>query len=92
MKQIILIFLCLAAMLSGCGSKVPEHLKNPKTEFLHVEDYERSEYAVPSNYRLLRDGIYAVLDENGTVTGFMKLIEENGVYHWEECSSEEAYL
>lgn len=92
MKQILItVLLCLPMLLSGCGSKVPEHLKNPKTEFLQVEDYQRTEYSIPSNYRLIKNGIYAVLDDNGNITGFMKLIEENGAYRWEESSSEEAY-
>lgn len=92
MKRILIMILaCLILILSGCGSKVPEHMKNPKTEFLQVEDYQRSEYSIPSNYRLIKDGVYAVLDENDNVIGFMKLIEENGEFRWEESSSDEAY-
>lgn len=92
MKRLfILILLCTVIALSGCRSKVPEHMKNSKTEFLQVEDYKRSEYLIPSNYRLVKNGIYAVLDENDNVTGFMKLIEENGDYRWEESNSDEAY-
>lgn len=92
MKRFLIIILaCLILLLSGCGSKVPEHMKNQKTEFLQVEDYQRAEYSIPSNYRLIKNGIYAVLDENDNVTGFMKLIEENGEYRWEESSSDEAY-
>ena len=87
----VFILLCSVLVLSGCGSKVPECMKNPKTEFLQVEDYKRSEYSIPSNYRLVKNGIYAVLDENDNVTGFMKLIEENGDYRWEESNSDEAY-
>lgn len=90
-RMVIAILLCLVLMLSGCGSKVPEHMKNPRTEFLQVQDYQRAEYSIPSNYRLIKDGIYAVLDENNNVTGFMKLIVENGEYCWVESNSEEAY-
>lgn len=90
-RLIVFILLCSVLILSGCGSKVPEHMKNSKTEFLQVEDYKRSEYSIPSNYRLVKNGIYAVLDENDNVTGFMKLIEENGDYRWEESNSDEAY-
>ena len=90
-KIMLLLLICVLVLMSGCGSKVPEHLKNPKTEFMIVEDYMKAEYSIPPNYRLIKDGIYAVLDESGTVTGFMKLIEENGDYRWEERSSEEAY-
>ena len=92
MKRVLLFFLlCIVLMLSGCDSKVPEHMKNPKTEFLQVEDYQRTEYSIPSNYRLIKNGVYAVLDDNDNVTGFMKLIEENGEYRWEESNSDEAY-
>lgn len=91
MKQILFVVLLCLLLLTGCGSKVPEHLKNPKTEFLQVEDYQKADYSIPSNYRLIKNGIYAVLDENGSITGFMKLIEENGEYRWEESSSDEAY-
>lgn len=92
MKRVLLFFLlCIMLLLSGCGSKVPEHMKNPKTEYLQVEDYQRAEYSIPSNYRLIKNGIYAVLDDNDTVIGFMKLIEENGECRWEESNSDEAY-
>lgn len=90
-RLIVFILLFVILVMSGCVSKVPEHMKNPKTEFLQVEDYKRSEYSIPSNYRLVKNGIYAVLDENDNVTGFMKLIEENGDYRWEESNSDEAY-
>lgn len=90
-RLIVFILLFVILVMSGCGSKVPEHMKNPKTEFLQVEDYKRSKYSIPSNYRLVKNGIYAVLDENDNVTGFMKLIEENGDYRWEESNSDEAY-
>lgn len=92
MKQcLITVLLILLVLLSGCGSKVPEHLKNPKTEFLQVEDYRKAEYSIPPNYRLIKNGIYAVLDENDNITGFMKLIEENGEFRWKKSNSEEAY-
>lgn len=92
MKQILIaVLLCLLMLLSGCGSNVPEHLKNPKTEFLQVEDYQRTEFSIPSYYRLIRNGVYAVLDDSDSIIGYMKLIEENGEYRWEESSSEEAY-
>ena len=90
-RYCLLISLCLLLVLSGCGSKIPEHMKNSKTEFLQVEDYRKAEYSIPTNYRLIKNGIYAVLDENDNVTGFMKLIEENGEYRWVESNSEEAY-
>ena len=90
-RLIVFILLCVVLVMSGCGSKVPEHMKNPRTEFLQVEDYKRSEYSIPSNFRLVKNGIYAVLDENDNVIGFMKLIEENGDYRWEESNSDEAY-
>lgn len=92
MKRIPLLFLLIALLLlSGCTSKVPEHMKNPKTEFLVVEDYKRPDYSVPENYRLIKNGIYAVLDESENITGFMKLVEKEGVYTWVESSFEEAY-
>lgn len=90
MRLLLLALVSLLLILSGCGSKVPEYLKNPKTDFVQVEDYQRPQYAIPSNYRLIQNGIYAVLDENNII-GYMKLIEENGEYHWEQCSAEEAY-
>lgn len=92
MKRMSLLFLLFALLLlSGCASKVPEHMRNPKTEFLVVEDYKRPDYSVPENYRLLKNGIYAVTDESGNITGFMKLVEKDGVYTWVESSFEEAY-
>lgn len=90
-RNLLFVFFCTVFMLVGCGSKVPEHMKNPKTEFIQVEDYQKSENSIPSNYRLVKPGIYAVLDEEENVTGFMKMIEENGISYWEECSPEEAY-
>lgn len=90
-RLLILALVSLLLILSGCGSKVPEYLKNPKTDFVQVEDYQRPQYEIPSNYRLIQKGIYALLDENNNITGYMKLIEENGAYHWEQCGAEEAY-
>ena len=91
MKQCLFAgLLCLLLLLSGCGSKVPEHLRNSKTEFLRIENYRRADYPVPPNYRLIKNGIYAVLDEDGNITGFMKLVEEDGGYRWEESNAEEA--
>ena len=73
---------CLIILLCGCGSKVPETMKNPKTEFIKVEDYKRPEFVVPSNYRLIKNGIYAVLDENGNIEGYMKLVKDGEEYVW----------
>ncbi len=89
MKRIIISLLLVVLVLSlcGCGSKVPEHIKNPKTEYIEVKDYERADYSIPANYRLVQNGIYAVLDENDIVIGYMRLVEDNGVYRWEETSS-----
>lgn len=92
MKRFLILALgSLLLILSGCGSKVPEYLKNPKTDFVQVEDYQRPQYSIPSNYRLIQNGIYAVLDENNNIIGYMKLIEENSEYHWEQCGADEAY-
>lgn len=85
MIYLLMVFLLLS--LCGCGSRVPEHIKNPKTEYVEVKDYERAKYDIPANYRFIRDGIYAVLDENNTVVGYMRLIEKNGIYRWEEANS-----
>lgn len=89
MRKIMIYLLTLFLLLSlcGCGSKVPEHIKNPKTEYIEIEDYKRTDYSIPANYRLISNGIYAVLDENNTVVGYMRLIEENGIYRWEEANS-----
>lgn len=82
---------CLIILLCGCGSKVPETMKNPKTEFIKVEDYKRPEFVVPSNYCLIKNGIYAVLDENGNIEGYMKLVKDGEEYVWVKSSFEEAY-
>lgn len=86
-----IIVVCLMTLLCGCGSKVPETMKNPKTEFIRVEDYERPEYVIPSNYRLTKNGIYAVLNENGSIEGYMKLVKDGEEYVWIESSFNEAY-
>lgn len=85
MIYLLIVFLLLS--LCGCGNRVPEHIKNPKTEYVEIKDYERAKYDIPANYRFIRDGIYAVLDENNTVIGYMRLIEKNGIYRWEEANS-----
>ena len=82
--SLLTVFLLLS--LCGCGSKVPEHIKNPKTEYIDVKDYERASIDIPANYRLIQNGIYAVLDENDLVTGYMRLVEENGEYRCEKAS------
>ena len=38
----------------------------------------------------MKNGSYVVLDEAGNITGFMKLVEEDGGYRWEESHAEEA--
>ena len=44
MKQCLFAgLLCLLLLLSGCGSKVPEYLRNSKTEFLRIENYRRAD-------------------------------------------------
>lgn len=86
-----IIVVCLMTLLCGCESKVPETMKNPKTEFIRVEDYERPEYVIPSNYRLIKNGIYAVLNENGSIEGYMKLVKDGEEYVWIESSFNEAY-
>jgi len=90
-RLILMLLICVLFVLSGCGSKVPEHLKNPRTEYIEVGDYQRAEYTVPANYRLIKDGVYAVLDDDGKVIGFMKLIQKDGEYKWIESNSDEAY-
>ena len=87
MRKITIFLLTVFLLLSlcGCGSKVPEHIKNSKTEYIDVKDYERASIDIPANYRLIH-GIYAVLDENDLVTGYMRLVEENGEYRWEKAS------
>lgn len=82
---------CLIILLCGCRSKVPETIKNPKTGFIKVEDYKSPEFVIPSNYRLIKNGIYAVLDENGNIEGYMKLVKDGEEYVWVKSSFEEAY-
>lgn len=93
MRKAVLVLLTAGIFISlcGCSQQIPECLKNPKTEYVVVEDYKRAEYEIPGNYRLIKNGVYAVLNEDDTVIGYMKLIEENGTYHWEQSSSQEAY-
>ena len=86
-----IIVVCLMTLLCSCGSKVPETMKNPKMEFIRAEDYERPEYVIPSNYRLIKNGIYAVLNENGSIEGYIKLVKDGEEYVWIESSFNEAY-
>ena len=90
MLILALVFCLLLPALSGCGSKVPEAIKNPNTQFLEIHEYEKKEYIVPENYRQLRDGIYAVLDANGAIIGYKKLVERNNQYVWLECDASES--
>lgn len=46
---------------------------------------------IPSNYRLIKNGIYAVLNENGSIEGYMKLVKDGEEYVWIESSFNEAY-
>ena len=66
-------------------------MKNPKTEFLVIEDYKRPDYSVPENYRVIKNGIYAGWDESENITGFMKLVEKEGINTRVESSFEESY-
>lgn len=93
MKKMILLLLVLiiALELCGCESKVPERLRNSKTEYLQIVDFQKSEFFIPPNYRLIDNGVYAVLGEEGHITGYMKLIKENGEYRWEESTYGEAH-
>lgn len=91
-KSMILLALVICLLLpalTGCGSKVPEAIKNPNTQFMEIHEYEQKEYIVPENYRLLKDGIYAVLDEGGSIIGYKKLVERNNQYVWLDCDASE---
>lgn len=91
-KRIILFALALCLLmlaLTGCGSKVPEAIKNPNTQFLEIHEYEQKDYLVPENYRHLRDGIYAVLDAAGSIIEYKKLVEQNNQYVWLDCDASE---
>ena len=79
----------MLSLLTGCGSKVPEAIKNPNTQFLEIHEYEQKDFIVPENYRQLRDGIYAVLDANGAIIGYKKLVERNNQYVWLDCNASE---
>lgn len=89
MLMLALVFCLLLSALAGCGSKVPEAIKNPNTQFLEIHEYGKKEYIVPENYRQLRDGIYAVLDTNGAIIGYKKLVERNNQYVWLDCDASE---
>lgn len=87
---LLVLVLCLLTLgLTGCGSKVPEAIKNPNTQFLEIHEYEQNDFIVPENYRHLRDGIYAVLDANGSVVEYKKLVEQNNQYVWLDCDARE---
>ncbi len=91
-KRIILLVLALCLLtpiLTGCGSKVPEAIKNPNTQFLEIHEYEQKDYIVPENYRHLKDGIYAVLDADGSIIEYKKLVERNNQYVWLDCDASE---
>lgn len=93
MKKVLFVLFAAGIFLSlcGCGEQVPECLKNSKTDYVVVEDYKRADYIIPKNYRLIKNGIYAVLDEGDMVIGYMKLIEEDGIYYWEQSGLQEIY-
>ena len=59
----LLCLFLLLLLLSGCGSKVPEVIKNPNTEFVTLEAYGEKNYVVPENYEHIRDNIYAVVKD-----------------------------
>lgn len=40
---------------------------------------------------LIKNGIYAVLNENGSIEGYMKLVKDGEEYVWIESSFNEAY-
>ncbi len=91
-KRIILLVLALCLLtpiLTGCGSKVPEAIKNPNTQFLEIHEYEQKDYIVPENYRHLKDGTYAVLDADGSIIEYKKLVERNNQYVWLDCDASE---
>lgn len=89
MLMLALVLCLLLPALTGCGSKVPEAIKNPNTQFLEIHEYEQKDFIVPENYRQLRDGIYAVLDANGAIIGYKKLVERNNQYVWLDCNASE---
>ena len=89
MLMLALVLCLLLPALTGCGSKVPEAIKNPHTQFLEIHEYEQKDFIVPENYRQLRDGIYAVLDANGAIIGYKKLVERNNQYVWLDCNASE---
>lgn len=84
-------FLCLfllLLLLSGCGSKVPEVIKNPNTEFVTLEAYGEKDYVVPENYEHIIDNIYAVV-KNGLIVEYKKIVLQSGQYVWLDCEAEE---
>lgn len=89
MVLIVMVLCLLTSVLAGCGSKVPEAIKNPNTQFMEIHEYEQKDYIVPENYRHLRDGIYAVLDSDGSVIEYKKLVERNNQYVWLDCDASE---
>lgn len=89
MVLIVMVLCLLTSVLAGCGNKVPEAIKNPNTQFMEIHEYEQKGYIVPENYRHLRDGIYAVLDSDGSVIEYKKLVERNNQYVWLDCDASE---
>lgn len=85
----LILLLLMVTLAAGCGSKVPEAIRNPNTHFTEIKTYGDGDFTVPENYRHLRDNIYAVLDEAGTVTGYRKVVFQSGKYVWVFCEPSE---
>ena len=90
-KGFVLLFCVFIAVvaLSGCGSKVPEAIKNPHTQFQQIKEYEQADYVIPENYRRIKDNIYAVLDDDGTIIDYKKFVFQSSQYVWVDCEAEE---
>lgn len=88
-KKGAICLLChLLLLLNGCGSKVPEVIKNPNTEFVTLEAYGEKDYVVPENYEHIRDNIYAVV-KDGLIVEYKKIVLQSGQYVWLDCEAKE---
>lgn len=86
---LLVCVLTAAGLLSGCGSKVPEAIKNSHTQFLQIKEYEQADYVIPENYQRVKDNIYAIMGDDGTITGYKKIVFQSSQYVWVDCEAEE---
>lgn len=40
---------------------------------------------IPENYHRVKGNVYAVVNENGVITGYKERISSNDLYHWVDC-------